>query len=59
MKYGFAMFAIHVAGTRMIFQGTDGLLRGILNQSALATRSIKLCAPINLTALERSLGLED
>ena len=59
MKYSFAMFVIHVAGTRMIFQGIDRLSRGILNKDALATGLIKLYARINLTALERSPGLED
>ncbi len=30
MKYGFTLHVVHVAGTRMIAQGTDGLSRGSL-----------------------------
>ncbi len=30
MEHGFALHVVHVAGTRMIAQGTDGLSRGIL-----------------------------
>ena len=32
MKHSFALYVIHVAGTRMIEQGTDGLSRGVLNR---------------------------
>ena len=59
MKHGFVLHVMHVAGTRMIAQGTDGLSRGVLNKGALATGSIKLHVLLNLTALERSSGLED
>ena len=58
MKHGFMMCVTHVAGTRMIAQGTDGLSRGVLNQGALASGTIRIYSPINLTALERSISLE-
>ena len=58
MKFGFALYVIHVTGTRMIAQGMDGLSRGVLNRGALASGSIRLYGPINLTALERSETLE-
>ncbi len=34
LKHGFVLHAVHVAGTRMIAQGTDGLSRGILLESS-------------------------
>ena len=54
MRYGFALFITHVAGTRMIAQGTDGLSRGVLNKGSLATGSVRNYLPVNLTALDRS-----
>jgi hypothetical protein len=30
LKYGFSLHDVHVAGTRMIAQGTDGLSRGLM-----------------------------
>jgi hypothetical protein len=30
LKYGFSLHAVHVAGTRMIAQGTDGLSGGLM-----------------------------
>ena len=58
MRYGFMIFVIHVSGTRMIEQGTDGLSRGLFNQGALATGKIRLYAPINLSALDRTMDLK-
>jgi len=52
MKYSFTLYVIYVASTRMIYQGMDSLSRGVLNQGALATGSVRLYAPINLTALD-------
>ena len=58
MRYGFMIFVIHVSGTRMIEQGTDGLSQGLFNQGALATGKIRLYAPINLSALDRTMNLK-
>ena len=58
MRYGFAILVIYITGTCMIVQSMDGLSQGILNQGALATGSIRLYAPMNLTATERSPTLE-
>lgn len=44
----------HVAGTRMIAQGTDGISRGALNEGILDGRSMLSFVPIHQSALERS-----
>ena len=53
MKYGFELHVIHVAGTRMIEQGTDGLSRGAVKVQGLNKKTLKEYAPLNLNALER------
>ena len=58
MKYCFEVFVIHVSGSRMITQGTDGLSRGSLKSSALSSRTIKEYAPLHLTAIQRSPTLK-
>ena len=45
---------IHVAGTRMIAQGTDGLSRGNLLEGVMRGQSILDFVPIHLGALDRS-----
>jgi len=37
---GFKQFMVHVAGTRMISQGTDGLSRGMLLEGVLTGKSM-------------------
>ena len=43
----------HVAGTRMIAQGSDGLSRGNLTEGVMAGRRICEFIPLHLNALER------
>jgi hypothetical protein len=45
---------IHVAGTRMIVQGTDGLSRGCLVEGVMKGDSIASFIPLHETALQRS-----
>lgn len=47
----------HVAGTRMIAEGGDGVSRGLLNKGAMAGKDILLFIPLHLTALEHSPDL--
>jgi len=48
---------IHVAGTRMIQQGTDGLSRGDLTQGVFARQRMLSFVPLHQSAIERSEGL--
>jgi hypothetical protein len=57
MKAGFTLHIVHVAGTRMIAQGTDGLSRGVLLEGVLAGRDMLDYVDIAKTALERSPSL--
>ena len=50
---------VHVAGTRMIEQGTDGLSRGDFNTGVMKGQTILSFVPIHLTCLERSPQLKD
>lgn len=45
---------IHVAGTRMIEQGTDGISRGDFSGGVTAGKSMLSFIPLHLSALERS-----
>ena len=54
MKEGFKVHIIHVAGSRMIAQGTDGLSRGDVNEGVMAGKSMLDYIPLNKTCLERS-----
>ena len=51
------MHVIHVAGTRMMAQGTDGLSRGCLLEGVMQGTSILSFIPLHQTALERSPNL--
>jgi hypothetical protein len=44
---------IHVAGTRMIRQGTDGLSRGCLTEGVMSGKSMLEFIPLHLSALDR------
>ena len=59
MQCSFSLFVIHVSGTRMIEQGTDGTSRGDLQGGSLNGRPIREFAPLHLTALERNKDLKD
>jgi hypothetical protein len=48
---------VHVAGTRMIWQGTDGLSRGDSNAGVMAGESMISFVPLHLGAEERSVLL--
>jgi hypothetical protein len=58
MDGGLNLWVIHVAGTRMIEQGTDGGSRGDMNQGVLAGEPMLQYVPLHLTALERIPQLE-
>jgi len=58
MKHSFALYVTHCSGKWMIVQGMDGLSRGVLNKGLLATGSVKIYIPLNLTALQWSESLE-
>ena len=58
MKHGSHLHIFHVAGTRMIAQGTDGVSRGFLAQGIMAGDPMISFIPIHLSALDRSPTLE-
>lgn len=47
----------HVAGTRMIAQGTDGVSRGYLGQGVMAGETMVAHIPIHISAVERAPNL--
>jgi hypothetical protein len=51
--FGFVLHVSHVAGTRMIAQGTDGLSRGNLEEGVLAGEDILSFIPWHRGAIER------
>ena len=53
MDYGFTLHVVHVAGTRMIEQGTDGLFRGALLEGVMAGRDMLSFVDLALTAIQR------
>ena len=48
-----SLHVIHVAGKRMIAQGTDGGSRGDLNQGVMMGHSMLEYVPLNLSAVDR------
>ena len=48
------LHVIHVAGTRMIWQGTDGLSRGDRNAGVMAGESMLSFVPLHMAVHERS-----
>ena len=54
MKEGFLVHIIHIAGTRMISQGSDGLSRGDANEGVMTGRSMLDFVPISKTCFARS-----
>jgi hypothetical protein len=59
MEQGFTLHVVHIAGTRMIAQGTDGLSRGILLEGVVRGKDMLSFVNIARTALERHPGLLD
>ena len=57
--YGVKLHIFHVAGTRMIAQGTDGVSRGYLALGVMAGEAMTAFIPIHLSAVDRSPGLVD
>jgi hypothetical protein len=53
LHYGFTLHMVHVAGTRMIAQGTDGLLRGTFSEDIVAGKDMLTFVDISLLAVER------
>jgi hypothetical protein len=53
-KVGVKINIFHVAGTRMIAQGTDGVSRGYLGQGVMAGEAMNIHIPIHLSAIERA-----
>ena len=53
-KVGVKVNVFHVAGTRMIAQGTDGVSRGYLGQGVMAGDTMTVHIPVHLSAVERS-----
>ena len=59
MEHGFVLFLVHVAGKRMIAQGTDGLSRGLLLEGVLSGKDMLSYIDLAKTALERQPALVD
>jgi hypothetical protein len=57
MSASLRLHVIHVSGTRMIHQGTDGLSRGLLTDGVFAADPMKLHLPLHLSAPDRHLPL--
>ena len=53
-RYNVRVNVFHVAGTRMIAQGTDGVSRGYLALGVMAGEAMSAFIPIHQSALERS-----
>ena len=52
-RHGVKVHIFHVAGTRMIAQGTDGVSRGALGEGIMSGESMTSFIPIHLSALDR------
>lgn len=55
---GGTFYLIHIAGTRMIAQGTDGLSRGDQNAGSMLGRDMLDFVPLHKSALERNSKLK-
>ena len=53
MEYGFSLHFVHIAGTRMIAQGTDGLSRGMLLEGVLTGQPMLSYIELARGAIER------
>ncbi len=54
LQYSLTLHVVHVAGSRMIQQGTDGLSRGLHTDGVFANQPMHLHIPLHLPALDRS-----
>jgi hypothetical protein len=59
MRTGIKLHLLHVAGTRMIAQGTDGLSRGDLQEGVMTGQMMAEFIPLHLSALDRSPRLKN
>jgi hypothetical protein len=57
MSGDIALHVIHIAGTRMIAEGTDGLSRGQFSTGVMAGKDILLYIPLHLDAVTRQPSL--
>jgi hypothetical protein len=57
MMGSLCLHVIHVAGTRMIQQGADGLLRGVLTDGVLGGEDMRWHIPLNRSAFDHSPAL--
>ena len=55
----FTLYVVHVAGTRMIAQGIDGLSRGVLLEGVMAGEDILSYIPLAEGAVQRQPNLAD
>jgi hypothetical protein len=53
IQHGFILHMVHVAGTRMIEQGTDGLSRGSFLEGVLAGKDMLSYVNLSLSAVQR------
>ena len=58
MKYHCSVQVVHVAGTRMIKQGTDGLSRGDLLEGVLKGKTMMSFVPLHLAATDAEASLK-
>ena len=58
-RTGMKLHVIHVAGTRMIHQGTDGVSHGNLLEGVMAGSNMLHFIPLNQSAFDRSETLKD
>ena len=57
MEFGMVVWLIHVAGTRMIAQGTDGCSRGSLIEGVMAGEDMLSYLELDRSAFDRSTSL--
>ena len=57
MKWSIRLHVIHVAGTRMIAQGSDGVSRGALNEGVMSGQDMLSFVPLAHSAIEQSPSL--
>jgi len=55
---GCAIHIVHIAGSRMISQGTDGLSRGDVNEGVMQGRQMLSFVPLNQSCLDRSATIK-
>jgi hypothetical protein len=56
---GLILHVIHVSGTRMMAQGTDGLSRADFSEGVMAGKAMTSFVPLHLSCEERCPGIED